>query len=115
MGALEGRLRLGFLNEVGFNLALPPTYTWCQQGRSHRLRVPARWGSQGRLNAIGTLWLEAHEPLAYRLVEGNNDSDKIVLFLNEIAATYCKDRLTVVALDNAGFHKSKLVQEHQPE
>jgi putative transposase len=107
-------LRLGYLDEVGFSLALPPTYTWSKRGRQHRLRVPTRWGSQGRLNAFGLLWVGPQRALSYRLMLGAITSKEVVSFLDEIAETCSPETLTVVVLDNAGFHKSKLVQQQRP-
>jgi putative transposase len=41
-------------------------------------------------------------------------SKEVVSFLNEIAEACSPETLTVVVLDNAGFHKSKLVQQRRP-
>ncbi|NIV28226.1 MAG: IS630 family transposase [Anaerolineae bacterium] len=106
-------MRLGFLDEVGFSLSLPPTYTWSHRGSHHRLRVPTRWGSHGRINAIGTLWLGEEDALSYRLLEGTVTSVEVIAFIDEIAVSCTPGNLTVVVLDNAGFHKSKLVQERR--
>lgn len=38
-------LTLYYLDEIGFSLALPLTYTWSERGSANRLRVPTRWGS----------------------------------------------------------------------
>jgi hypothetical protein len=41
-------------------------------------------------------------------------SEEVVSFLDEIAETCSPETLTVVVLDNAGFHKSKLMQNRRP-
>lgn len=107
-------MRLGFLDEVGFSLALPPTYTWSPRGSRHRLRVPTRWGSHGRINAIGVLWRGEEDALWYRLLEGSITSVEVIEFLEGVAASCTPESLTVVVMDNAGFHKSKLVQQKRP-
>ena len=107
-------MRLGYLDEVGFSLALPPTYTWSLTGSRHRLRVPTRWGRHGRINAIGTLWHGEEEALWYRLVEGSITRVEVIEFLEGVAASCSPGSLAVVVLDNAGFHKSKLIQKRRP-
>ncbi len=53
-GALEGEIVLKYLDESGFRLCLPPTHTWTLKGTEHQHRLRSRWGSQGRINLIGT-------------------------------------------------------------
>lgn len=107
-------MRLGYLDEVGFSLSLPPTYTWSRTGSRHRLRVPTRWGSHGRINAIGTLWHGEQEALWYRLVEGSITSVEVIEFLDAVASSCTPESVSVVVLDNAGFHKSKVIQQRRP-
>lgn len=102
-----------YLDEVGFGLALPVTYTWSLRGKRHRLRVPTRWGSSGRLNLIGALsWGE--QRLHFDLVEGSVTSERVIAFIEALTANASLGRVTVVVLDNAGFHISGKVQAKQP-
>jgi len=41
---------VGYLDESGFSLTLPPTYAWCRRGETKA--VPRAWGSLGRVNVV---------------------------------------------------------------
>lgn len=102
-------MTLYYLDEVGFSLALPVTYTWSRRGSKNRLRVPTRWGSSGRLNLIGALsWSDKR--LHFELLEGSVTSERVIAFVTALTKDAKAGRVTVVVLDNAGFHISKLVQ-----
>ncbi len=45
-------MEVGYLDESGFSLTLPPTYSWSREGRPG---VPRAWGSRGRVNVVGHL------------------------------------------------------------
>lgn len=106
-------MRLYYLDEVGFSLALPVTYTWSKRGRKNRLRVPTRWGSSGRLNMIGALsWEE--KKLYFELLEGSVTGERVIAFVTALTKDAKAGSVTVVVLDNAGFHISKLVQAARP-
>ncbi len=121
-------MTLLYLDEVGFSLALPVSYTWSKRGTKNRLCVPTRWGSHGRLNLIGALaWgkkkhtLERAKPgpsgpssLHFELVEESVKSAHVVAFIDELARDAAGGQLTVVVLDNARFHTSTKVKEKQP-
>ena len=95
-----------YLDEVGFGLALPVTYTWSRRGSTNRLRVPTRWGSHGRLNLIGTLsWPDRQ--LHFELVEGSVTSECVLAFVTALTNSATAERVTVIVVDNAGFHVSK--------
>jgi transposase len=51
--AEEGEITLKYLDEAGFSLSLPLSYTWSL--KNHPLCVPKHWGNAGRINVIGTL------------------------------------------------------------
>ena len=57
-GAVEGEIILKYLDESGFCLCLPPTHIWTLKGTKHQYWARSRWGSEGRINIIGTLCLE---------------------------------------------------------
>ncbi len=106
-------MNLYYLDEVGFSLALPVTYTWSRCGSHNRLRVPTRWGSHGRLNLIGALsWMDKR--LHFELLEGSVTSDRVIHFIDRLTRNATCSRVSVVVLDNAGFHKSAKVQAERP-
>jgi putative transposase len=108
-------LTLLYLDEVGFSLALPVSYTWSKRGTKNRLRVPMRWGSHGRLNLIGALaWGKEQRTLHFELVEESVKSAHVLAFIDELARNAAGDQLTVVVLDNARFHTSTNVEEKRP-
>lgn len=86
-------------------MALPVSYTWSKRGSKNRLRVPTRWGSQGRLNLIGALaWGKEKRTLHFELVEENVKSERVLAFIDELAREATPGQLTVIVLDNASFH-----------
>lgn len=94
---------------MGFGLALPPTYTWSKRGSKNHLRVPTRWGNYGRLNLIGALsWQD--KKLHFELIEGSVTSERVISFIEALIRDAESGCLTVVVLDNAGHHNSKVVQ-----
>ncbi len=97
-------------------LCLPPAYTWTPRGRAHQYRVPSRWGSQGRINLIGTLCLDAGtERLEYQVVEGSGRAEVVVSYLDAVAAQAAETGTpTVVVLDNAPFHRARAVRQRRP-
>ena len=105
-------MTLLYLDEVGFSLALPVSYTWSKRGLKNRLRVPMRWGSHGRLNLIGALaWGKERRTLHFELVEQSVKSEHVVAFIDALAENAVGNQLTVVVLDNARFHTSTQVKE----
>ena len=91
------------------------SYTWSPRGTKNRLRVPTRWGSQGRLNLIGALaWGKEKRTLHFELVEESVKSEHVVAFIDELARNAPPERLTVVVLDNASFHTAASVKERRP-
>lgn len=98
------------MDEVGFSLALPVTYTWSRRGSRNRLRVPTRWGSSGRLNLIGALsWQD--QRLHFDVVGGSVTSDKVIAFVEALTQNANAEHVTVVVLDNAAFHTSAAVKK----
>jgi len=108
-------LTLLYLDEVGFSLVLPVSYTWSKRETKNRLCIPTRWGSHGRLNLIGALaWGKKKRTLHFELVEESVKSTHVVAFIDELARDAAGGQLTVVVLDNARFHTSTKVKEKQP-
>ena len=86
-GRRKGEIVLKYLDESGFYLCLPPTHTWTKKGQAHQHRVRSRWGSEGRVNLMGTLRVEGegHERLEYRMLEGSCDSGEVLRYLDALA------------------------------
>jgi putative transposase len=95
-------------------LWLPPTYTWTLKGTAHQHRVRSRWGSQGRINLIGTLCLEGEaERLEYSLIEDSCRSGEVKDYLDALAEQAQREGkpCVVVVLDNAPFHTGGMIRE----
>lgn len=102
-------MRLLYLDQVGFSLALKPIKTWTPKGSGIQFEIPSRQGSAGRLNLIGALDVAANK-LVYRDLEGGCDARKVEAFLDRLAERADPEGLTVVVLDNARFHKAKNIK-----
>jgi len=105
---------LKYLDQSGFSLMLSLCYTWFTRGSGKQFKVPTRWGSQGRLNVIGTLSLfGASEQLEVRELTGSCTQAQVISYLDTLAQSCDPTRLMVVVLDNAPFHKGKLLNEQR--
>ena len=90
------------------------SYTWSPRGSKNRLRVPTRWGSQGRLNLIGALaWGKQKRTLHFELDEENVKSARVLAFIDALAREATPDQLTVIVLDNASFHTGANIKERR--
>jgi putative transposase len=98
-------------------LCLPPTHTWTLKGQSYQHRVPSRWGSEGRVNLIGTLCLEGQsEWLQYSVIEGSCRSEEVIGYLDALVEqAEGGGKPCVVVLDNAPFHTAGVVRERESE
>ena len=89
--------------------------TWFWRGSGQQFRIPTRWGSQGRLNLIGSYTLQLENPhLDVRALEGSCTQAQVIAYLETLAQQCEPSRLTVVVLDNAAFHRGKVLREQQP-
>ena len=80
--------------------------------------MKGRWGSEGRINLMGTLCVEGEdrERLEYRMLEGSCDSGEVLLYLDVLAQeAQREEKPCVVVLDNAAFHTAGLVREREEE
>jgi putative transposase len=77
--------------------------------------VRTRWGSKGRVNLVGTLWLEGEgERLEYSLLEGSCRSAQVIGYLDALASEAERaGEEVVVVLDNAPFHTAGAVRERE--
>lgn len=88
--------------------------TWFARGRGKQFEIPTRWGSQGRLNLLGSLSLHGEQQqLEYRLLDGKCTRAEVVAYLETLAKHCQPDQLTVVILDNAGFHKGGEIERRR--
>lgn len=102
-------------------------YTWFRRGSGKQFEVPTRWGSKGRVclgpkaapygldrNLIGTLSLFGErEQLEIRELDGSCNQAQVVAYLETLAEACDPERLTVVVLDNAPFHKGEQIKKHR--
>ena len=80
--------------------------------------MKGRWGSEGRINLMGTLRVEDEdrERLEYRMLEGSCDSGEVLLYLDALAQeAQREEKPCVVVLDNAAFHTAGVVREREEE
>lgn len=88
--------------------------TWFGKGSGKQFKVPTRWPSAGRLNLIGSLsFFGAAAQLEVRELTGSCTQDQVINYLDTLAQGCDPSRLTVVVLDNAPFHKGKLLTEQR--
>ena len=78
--------------------------------------MSSRWGSEGRINLIGSLRLEGEgeQRLEYSVIEGSCRSGEVALYLDALAeAAEREGKPCVVILDNAPFHTSGAIRERE--
>ena len=103
---MDQKLSLKFLDQCGFLLMMTLCYTWFKRGSGKQFKIPTRWGSQGKINLIGTYCLHGdQEQLEYRELNGTCKQDQVIAYLDTLALKCDPKKLTVVVLDNATFHK----------
>lgn len=111
---MDEKLTLKYLDQSGFSLMLGLCHTWFAKGAGKQFRVPTRWSSAGRLNLIGSLSLfGTSAQLEVRELSGSCTQAQVSDYLDTLAQGCDPSRLTVVVLDNAPFHKGKLLQEQR--
>lgn len=90
--------------------------TWFKRGSGQQFRIPTRWGSQGRLNLIGTYTFRGEDAhLEIRALDGSCTQTQVIAYLDTLARQGEPSRLTVIVLDNATFHRGKAIREKQAE
>jgi putative transposase len=104
--AAAGSIVLYYLDECGFSPTLPVGYSWTLPGQRKFVRYEAPQGR--RVNALAAYRPFGRKPrLDVFTAERTWDSYDLIGFLK--ALPWSKS-LRVVALDNAGFHTSKVVR-----
>ena len=114
-------MTLKFLDQTSLSLRLSLCKSLFPRGSGRQFEVPTRWGSQGRINLIGTLALNAQgEQLEVRELTASCTQDAVIAYLDTLAAQseaeqrrLEKARLTVVVLDNASFHRGQAVRARE--
>lgn len=99
--AFHGQCDLRFADETAFSLEPNVPYGWSVRGQQHG--IPSRKG--GRVNVFGLLNYAGD--LTSFTTGGTVDSAQVIEWLSSFAATITGP--TVVVLDNAPWHRSKLV------
>ena len=86
--------------------------TWFRRGAGQQFEIPTRWGSSGRINVMGTYTIHGETTgLDIRELQGNCTGEQVIRFLDTLAQGCDPQRLTVVILDNAPFHKGAALRE----
>ncbi len=107
---MAGVNAVGFLDEAGFSLSLPTSYTWCRVGEEKE--VPKSWGSRGRVNVVGHwVWDGQKEQLFYCLVRGSVRGEVVRAYLERVVEGLTK-RLRLF-WDHAPFHRGQEVRERR--
>jgi transposase len=102
----EGLCNLYYFDESGFSMNSNIPYVWSEIGNP--LEVPSdRWGK--RLNVLGFLNTK-NKDLFFETVEGKVDSQIVINLFDKFANHIEKN--TVVILDNASIHRSKLFKSN---
>lgn len=111
--AQEQHIELKYLDESGFCLWSPVSYSYSRIGKQKCLeQTQQRYGS--RISILG-LW-QPDEHFEYALVQGGFKSASYISVMDWVAATAAETlqqtgRLTVIVQDNGPIHTSKLVRE----
>ena len=112
MAAAQGHIDLKYLDEAGFCLLSPVSYSYSRINQQKRLeQVPTR----GRRISILGLW-QPEQQFEYALAQGGFDGESYIKIMNWIAEKSAltleqTGRLTVVVQDNSSIHKRQTVRQ----
>ena len=112
LAAHEGHIDLKYLDEAGFCLYSPVSYSYSRLGEQKRLeQVPTRGN---RISILG-LW-QPEQQFEYALAQGGFEGEsylKVMDWVAQKAAVTLKQtgRFTVVAQDNSSIHKRDIVRQ----
>jgi len=113
IAATEGDIDLKYLDEAGFCLASPVSYSYSQVGTQKSLeQVPTRGN---RISILG-LW-QPDQQFEYALAQGGFEGESYLKVMDWIAdkaaVTFAQTgRFTVVVQDNCKIHKCERVKPH---
>lgn len=113
LAAKEGHINLKYLDEAGFCLSSPVSYSYSRISTQKRLeQVPTRGN---RISILG-LW-QADQQFEYALAQGGFEGESYIKVMDWVAAKAALSleqtgRFTVVVQDNCSIHKRELVRQH---
>lgn len=113
LAAQEGHIDLKYLDEAGFCLYSPVTYSYSRLGTQKQLdQVPTRGN---RISILG-LW-QPDNTFEYALAQGGFNGESYLEVMNWVAQKAALSlaqtgRLTVVVQDNCPIHKRDIVRQH---
>jgi len=111
--AQEGEIELKYLDEAGFCLESPVSYSYSQVGEQKRMEQPLRsYGS--RISILG-LW-QPGQGFEYALAQGGFKGESYIKVMDWVALKAAQTlaqtgRITVVVQDNGSLHTSLLVRQ----
>lgn len=112
LAAFEGHIDLKYLDEAGFCLQSPVSYSYSRVNQQKRLeQVPTRGN---RISILG-LW-QIDRRFEYALAQGGFDGGSYIKVMDSIAEKAAltleqTGRLTVVVQDNSSIHKRESVRQ----
>lgn len=112
--ALEGYINLKYLDEAGFVLSSPASYSYSRKGTQKQLNQPPKRGK--RLSILGIL--SQKKSFDYGLKLGGFESSSYLEMIDwqaeKAADNFRKTgQITVIVLDNYSVHKSQEVQKNR--
>ena len=102
----KGLIDLYYFDESGFSLTPSVPYAWQNIGSNNRIKLPSSRSEQ--LNVAGFL-SPFKKDLKSWLYEGSTKSKRIINMFDTVSESLTKE--TWIILDNASFHKSKMVKK----
>ncbi|NEO30901.1 MAG: IS630 family transposase [Symploca sp. SIO3C6] len=110
----RGNIRLKYLDEAGFSLWSPVSYTYIKVGEQKLIPQSKKRGK--RLNILGIY--EPRKSLNYALALGSFKKESFIKILDKEAEEAARHRTetgreTVIILDNYSIHKSHQVQSQE--
>lgn len=112
MAAQDGYVELKYLDESGFCLWSPVSYSYSRVNEQKRLEQVPRRGN--RISILG-LW-QPDQRFEYALAQGGFDGESYIQVMDWLATKAAitlaqTGRLTVVVQDNGSLHKRELVRQ----
>ena len=116
ISAACGAIRLKYLDEAGFSLWSPASYTYIKVGEQKQIRQSKKRGK--RLNILGIY--SPGQNLNYALSIGSFTQDNFINILDKEAREAAQNRAqtgadTIIVLDNYSIHKSHQVRAKERE
>lgn len=106
---LEGKVDLYYFDETGFNLRSNVPYTWGPKNFQER-----RQSKPSKTHTLLGFMSKSKGLKSYRF-NASADSEVFISCVEEFIVSMSKEKRTIVILDNASIHKSKVVVEKMAE